>query len=198
MCRRGRGEILASVTTESGQQPDQRLSEPAGDGAAGTSSTPPTGRRSRPLRRWLGLALAVLGAVFLLAQAVPYGRSHTNPRVTAEPRWDTQQTRALAARACFDCHSNLTKWPWYSHVAPVSWLVQRDVDQGRSALNFSEWNKPQDGAGDIGEAISGGSMPPWFYRLMHPHAKLSKADRQRLIVGLAATLRRSPPPGGGG
>ena len=82
--------------------------------------------------------------------------------------------------------------------APVSWLTQQDVEGGRAALNFSEWNKPQDGAGDLAEAISGGSMPPWFYRLMHPEAKLSHADEQRLIAGLAATLKKSPPVGGGG
>ncbi|HZP29235.1 MAG TPA: heme-binding domain-containing protein [Acidimicrobiia bacterium] len=148
--------------------------------------------------RRLGWVIAAGALLFLFAQAVPYGRSHTNPPVKAEPTWDSPQTRALASRACFDCHSNLTKWPWYSNVAPVSWLVQRDVDGGRSALNFSEWNRPQDGAGDIAEAISGGSMPPWFYPLMHPHANLSKADQQRLIAGLAATLRHSPPPGGAG
>jgi len=102
------------MTTVPGQQPDERLTEPAGDGLSSTISMPPVGRRSRHVWRWLGWALAALVALFLLVQAVPYGRSHTNPPVTAEPRWDTPQTRALAARACFDCHSNLTKWPWYS------------------------------------------------------------------------------------
>jgi hypothetical protein len=154
--------------------------------------------RHRHVWKWLGLLLAAGALLFLLVQAVPYGRSHTNPPVTAEPRWDSPQTREIAARACFDCHSNLTKWPWYSNVAPVSWLVQRDVDGGRAALNFSEWNRPQDGAGDAVEAVSGGSMPPWFYPLMHPKASLSNADQQRLIAGLAATLRSSPPPGGAG
>ena len=145
--------------------------------------------------RWLLLAGA---ALLLLVQVVPYGRSHTNPPVTGEPRWNSPQTRELTARACFDCHSNLTTWPWYSNVAPVSWLVQRDVDGGRRALNFSEWNKPQDGAGDVAEAISDGSMPPWFFTIMHSKSNLSKADRQRLIVGLTATFRSSPPIGGSG
>jgi len=186
------------MTTAPGQDP---LNTPTGSSGADLfqpSSTPPAGRRPRRVWRLLGWLIAVGAALFLVAQAVPYGRSHTNPAVTAEPQWDSPQTRELAARACFDCHSNLTKWPWYSNVAPVSWLVQRDVDGGRAALNFSEWNKPQDGAGDIGDAISGGSMPPWFYPLMHPNAKLSTADKQRLIAGLAATLSRSPPPGGTG
>jgi hypothetical protein len=135
-------------------------------------------------------------ALFALAQLVPYGRSHTNPPVQAEPRWDSPQTRALAKRACFDCHSNLTTWPWYSNVAPVSWLVQRDVDEGRSTLNFSEWNWPQEGD-EILDAISGRSMPPWYYTVEHSNAKLSSAERQRLLDGMAATLRNSPPAGGG-
>jgi hypothetical protein len=98
------------------------------------------GRRSRIWRRigWFALAGA---AFFLPIQAVPYGRSHGNPPTTAEPRWDSPLTRELAARACFDCHSNLTSWPWYSNIAPVSWLIQRDVDGGRGSLNFSEWNQ---------------------------------------------------------
>ena len=164
-----------------------------------TVPTPPASPEGRKKRRarWLLWILAGGAALFLLGQAVPYGHSHTNPPATAEPRWDSPQTRELAARACFDCHSNLTTWPWYSNVAPVSWLVQRDVNGGRSALNFSEWDKPQDGAGDVAEAISGGSMPPWFYPLMHPNAKLSQADQQKLIAGLAATFRNSPPKGGG-
>jgi Haem-binding domain len=136
--------------------------------------------------------------LFALAQAVPYGRSHTNPPTLAEPQWSSPATRALAQRACFDCHSNLTAWPWYTNIAPVSWLTQNDVDGGRSALNFSEWTKPQDAGGDVAGAISGGSMPPWFYVIMHPKASLSKADKQALSDGLAATFRSSPPIGGSG
>jgi mono/diheme cytochrome c family protein len=149
-------------------------------------------------RRRLGYAGLLLVGLFVVAQAVPYGRSHHNPPTTAEPSWDSAQTRALAKRACFDCHSNLTTWPLYSNVAPVSWLVQRDVDGGRSQFNFSEWNKPQDiSAGDLAETIRGGSMPPWFYTIPHPGAKLTKAEQDALINGLVATLRRSPPLGGG-
>ena len=175
------------------------MTPPLEHDVAETPGSPPAPPERRPKRRarWLLWIAGGAVALFLLAQAVPYGRSHTNPPTTAEPRWNSPQTRELAARACFDCHSNLTTWPWYSNVAPVSWLTQRDVDGGRSSLNFSEWNKPQDGAGDVADAISGGSMPPWFYPLMHPKAKLSHADKQRLIAGLAATFRNSPPIGGG-
>ena len=137
--------------------------------------------------------------LFALAQAVPYGRGHSNPPVTKEPAWDSPQTRALAARACFDCHSNLTVWPWYSNIAPESWLIQRDVDSGRSTFNLSEWDKPQDvGGGDMAEAINGGGMPPWYYRLLHSKSRLSKAEKAQLVDGLAKTFQASPPIGGGG
>ena len=65
--------------------------------------------------------------VLLIIQFVPYGRDHTNPPVIAEPAWDSPQTRALFFRACADCHSNETKWPWYSTIAPASWLITRDT-----------------------------------------------------------------------
>jgi hypothetical protein len=166
------------------------------DRATTPEDVPPAGRPPRRFLSWtlrIGLAAVV---VFGLAQLVPYGRAHTNPPVQAEPHWNTPETRALAKRACFDCHSNLTTWPWYSNVAPVSWLLQRDVDSGRSALNFSEWNRPQENAGDAVEAVSNGSMPPWYYTIRHPKAKLSGADQRALMAGLAATLRAAPPPGG--
>jgi heme-binding protein len=156
-------------------------------------------RRPRRWKRALALFTVGLVVLFALIQAVPYGRSHSNPPVTQEPKWDSAQTRALAQRACFDCHSNLTKWRWYSNIAPVSWLVQRDVDGGRGTLNFSEWNKPMDSsAGDVADAIRSGSMPPWFYVLLHSSAKLSSAEKDALIRGLDATFARSPPKGGGG
>ena len=149
-----------------------------------------------PMRKWVVRIAIAAGALFLLIQAVPYGRSHSNPPVTAEPAWNSPQTRALARESIFDCHSNQTKWPWYTNVAPVSWLTQSDVDGGRSSLNFSEWDKPQDvSAGDIAEAVNGG-MPPWFYVLIHPHAGLSKSEKAQLVAGLQATLAKSPPKGG--
>jgi mono/diheme cytochrome c family protein len=154
--------------------------------------------RSR-LRRLLLLTGIGIAALVVAIQAVPYGRNHSNPPVAQEPRWDSKQTRALAQRVCFDCHSNLTKWRWYSNVAPVSWLVQGDVDGGRGTLNFSEWNRPQDAsAGDIAESIRGGSMPPWFYVILHAEAKLNAADKDALVRGLDATLATSPPIAGGG
>jgi cytochrome c551/c552 len=162
-----------------------------------------TMRRSRTSawtrRRVIGFTALGVVALFVLVQAVPYGRAHTNPPVRQEPRWDSPQTRAFAQRACFDCHSNETKWRWYTNVAPVSWLVQRDVDGGRSALDFSEWNRPQDvSAADIADSVRGGSMPPWFYAIVHPSASLSNGEQAQFIRGLDATFAASPPLGGGG
>ena len=152
----------------------------------------------RARSRWLVWGAVAAVVLFAALQLVPYGRSHSNPPVQAEPAWASAQTRALADRACFDCHSNLTTWRWYSNVAPVSWLVQSDVDSGRSALNFSEWNRPQDvDLEEIEETIRSGSMPPWFYRLPHPEARLSGAEKDALIRGLEATFASSPPAGGG-
>lgn len=117
-----------------------------------------------------------------------YGRAHTNPPVREEPAWDNVQTRQLVERACFDCHSNETEWPWYSHVAPVSWLVQYDVDEGRAALNFSEFDRPQDEAHEAAEEVEEGEMPLPIFLITHPDARLSDAERAQLIQGLRATL----------
>lgn len=141
----------------------------------------------RTRSRWrIALAIAVL--LFAVIQVVPYGHARTNPPVAAEPSWDSPETRELARHACFDCHSNETEWPLYSRVAPVSWLVQRDVAEGRAHLNFSEWNRPQKEADEAAEAVREGEMPMRIYQLMHAHARLSDADRQRLAAGLERTL----------
>lgn len=136
---------------------------------------------------WFGIALGLLGA-FLAIQLVPYGRAHTNPPVTGEPTWDAPETRALAKLACFDCHSNETEWPAYASIAPASWLVQHDVDEGRAVLNFSEWTRPQEEAKEAAEEVLKGEMPPAAYMLVHAHARLTLADRDRLARGLARTL----------
>lgn len=120
----------------------------------------------------------------ILIQFIPYGRDHTNPPVVAEPQWDSQQARDLAVSACYDCHSNQTQWPWYSNIAPVSWLVQHDVDTGRSRLNFSQWNLPQRGAREASRVVQDGRMPQWYYALLHPSASLAPTEKQILIQAL--------------
>jgi hypothetical protein len=131
--------------------------------------------------KWLLIALVAI-------QLVPFGRSHTNPPATKEFTWDSPATSELAHRACYDCHSNQTTWPWYSSIAPVSWLVQRDVNGGRRHLNFSEWDRPQKHAKDIAGEVREGEMPPWFYLPLHPAAKLSDTEKQALLEGVGKSL----------
>jgi mono/diheme cytochrome c family protein len=126
--------------------------------------------------------------VAVLIQFVPFGHDHSNPPTTKEPAWDSPETRELFQRACFDCHSNQTGWRFYSYVAPVSWLVARDVNQGRSHLNFSQWDQPQKHAKDVADQVKTGEMPLWFYVPLHPSAKLSAAEKEALIEGAAKSL----------
>lgn len=139
---------------------------------------------------WSRIGFGVLGTL-LVIQLVPYGRDHRNPPVTSEPTWDAPETRALARQACFDCHSNETEWPAYSRVAPVSWLIQRDVAKGRAVLNFSEWQRPQEEAKEAAEEVLEGEMPLRMYQLMHAHARLSAPEREQLARGLQRTLGRA-------
>ena len=127
-------------------------------------------------------------------QLVPYGRDHAVSSAQREPVWDQPATRTLVARACFDCHSNQTVWPWYAHVAPVSWLVQQDVDEGRAHVNFSEWNRLQRGLRGVRNDVMRGQMPPWYYLPLHPQARLSLAEKEALLQGPAATTEKDPPP----
>jgi len=127
-------------------------------------------------------------ATFCSLQTVPYGDHHTNPVVVQEPAWDSPRTRELAKRACFDCHSNETKWPGYSNVAPLSWTVQHDVEMGRTVINFSEWNRPQELASEAGATVMRHEMPPRSYKMMHPEARLSDTETEELARGLDATF----------
>jgi hypothetical protein len=147
------------------------------------------------LVRWLKWTLAIAFGGLLVIQVIPYGRGHANPPVVVEPAWDSPQTRDLAARACYDCHSNETIWPWYSNIAPLSWMVQRDVDEGRETLNFSEWNRPQEGE-EAAETVQEGSMPPAQYMLTHSEARLTDAELSALAEGLTATLGGESDEGG--
>jgi mono/diheme cytochrome c family protein len=137
------------------------------------------------------VTVVVVGLVLALAiQLVPVNRA--DPASVAEPSWDSPATRALLKQACFDCHSNETEWPWYSRIAPVSWLLAHDVQEGRSNLNFSEWEAGMGGAPllvEVTRAVEGGQMPPAQYLLTHPGARLSDAEKQQLLAGLAATFK---------
>jgi hypothetical protein len=161
-------------------------------------------------RRWWTRTLILDGALMLVAfvvfQLIPIKR--TNPPVVQEPIWNAPETRALAEKACFDCHSYETKWPWYSRVAPVSWVIWYDVTEGRQRLNFSDWAKhagedyvdpnnpfpPKTLSERIAQVISSGRMPPGTYRLMNPGARLSESQKAALIDGLVQTVKANAPP----
>jgi mono/diheme cytochrome c family protein len=146
----------------------------------------------RPLlTRIIVRVFAAAIGLFLAIQLVPYGRDHKNPPVVREPAWESEATRQLVRRACFDCHSNQTNWPWYAGVAPASWLVYNDVAEGRESLNFSDWldgRREGEKGDEIRKEIEEGEMPPFQYRLAHPESRLSGAEKQSLIKGLTATL----------
>ncbi len=134
------------------------------------------------LRRIAQWSVAALAIALVAIQFVPVER--TNPPVETEVP-AAAEVRAVLRRACFDCHSNETVWPWYSRVAPVSWLVAHDVHEGREEMNFSTWNrlttKEQDHAQrECWEKVGEGEMPPRLYLQPHPKAHLSAADRSVL------------------
>jgi len=142
-----------------------------------------------PVGRLASSGLIAVVAVLVLVQGVPLGRDHSNPAVTGEPAWATPETRDLVVRACFDCHSNEVVWPWYSNIAPASWATWDHVREGRNAVNFSEWDRPQRKGDEVIEVVEEGSMPPpYFTRFgLHGDAKLTAAELRALIDGLAST-----------
>jgi len=149
-----------------------------------------TGMQSSLLRwvRRIAIVLGVLVLLFGLIQLIPYGRTHANPPTVMEPAWDSPRTRELAVRACFDCHSNQTTWPWYADVAPFSWVVENDVNGARDTLNFSEWNRTYDLAEQCGPSVVSHDMPPFKYRMAHPRADLTQEETIELARGLNATV----------
>jgi hypothetical protein len=160
-----------------------------------------------PGRRWWIRTAAINAALvitaFALIQLIPVGRA--NPPVMREPVWDSPETRRLVHNACFNCHSNETEWPWYSRIAPVSWVIWYDVTEGRERLNFSEWDRyahaetvdpddpfpPKKLSERIADEIHSGRMPPGTYRLVNPEARLSAAQQAALIAGLVQTVQQN-------
>jgi hypothetical protein len=146
--------------------------------------------RIRRIAKW-GLAGLVIALVAI--QFVPVDR--TNPPVESDVP-ATAEVRPVLRRACYDCHSNETVWPLYSRIAPVSWLVARDVHEGRKELNFSTWNrlttKEQVKAlHESWETVGEGEMPLWFYLPTHPEARLSAQDRS-VLRAWSLSMGRAP------
>lgn len=145
------------------------------------------------LRTTVWVMAGLLAAGLLLLQFVPVGnvvtslRREANPPVVQVVVWDSPATEGLVRAACFDCHSNETVWPWYSQIAPVSWLVTRDVNRGRAGLNFSEDAPGEVDVDDI-EWHLYHDMPPAVYLALHPEANLTDEQKALLLDGLRATF----------
>ena len=148
------------------------------------------------VRTALGLAIIFAGIQFV-------GPARTNPPV--KPGADLCATNpppaevaALLRAACYDCHSHETVWPWYAHIAPVSWLVVSDVNEGREHINFSEWphDDPVRAAKKLdhmNEVIDDGDMPPAKYTSMHPAARLTPEQKQKLLDWTDAAAKKLRP-----
>jgi hypothetical protein len=133
--------------------------------------------------------LAALAAFGLVIQVVPM--DHSNPPVQADVDAPAP-VKAILRASCYDCHSNETVWPWYSRVAPVSWLVARDVNSGRRHVNFSTWNRyDADQRYSVvrhaAKLIQRGKMPPWYYTIKHPDGKLTP-EKRAVLEAWAATF----------
>jgi hypothetical protein len=145
------------------------------------------------MKRRLIVAVIATAAALAAIQLVPVERS--NPPVVADLDGPVEVVAVLRA-SCYDCHSNETSWPWYSRVAPVSWLVAHDVDEGRSHLNLSLWGsydatRRAKLAEEMWEEVADGEMPLTIYLLAHPSARLDDADRATLRSWAAAMEARA-------
>jgi hypothetical protein len=152
------------------------------------------------MKKKLKWIVGVLVVVFALAQLA--NPSRTNPPVVSDlmaANVPPPHVAALLHAACYDCHSHETKWPWYAHIAPASWLVAHDVNEGRQHLNLSDWPVADSARAAkkldrMSEEIDYREMPPAKYTLLHADARLTDADRNELTNWLDATAERLRPP----
>jgi hypothetical protein len=147
------------------------------------------------MKRFLKWFMIAAVLFLIVAQFFPVDRS--NPVI--DPSKTLFATKAVPAsaqsileRSCKDCHSDETTWPWYSHVAPASWLVASDVHGARHKMNFSEWagytdRQKQDKVDSICEEVGSGDMPPWDYSLIHRNTALSQQERNALCQWVKGT-----------
>jgi hypothetical protein len=149
----------------------------------------------RSIRKDAKLTAFILAAVLLLSQTIRIEKS--NPPVLSDIPAD-QSVKLVLRRACYNCHSNETAWPWYSNVAPASWLVGSDVKEARRHLNFSEWGtysaeKQHFKLMGIADEMKQDGMPPWYYSAIHPESRLTGAEQEKIVNWTAAVLDTSNP-----
>ena len=143
------------------------------------------------MKKWLMRAGVVLAAAVAAMQFVPVER--VNPPVESDIA-APDEVKKILLRSCYDCHSNETRWPWYARVAPVSWLIARDVAEGRRELNFSVWAKFTGTRRarkfkEIVEQVEGNKMPQWYYVILHPDAKLEAGEKEIILNWAKQALR---------
>jgi hypothetical protein len=140
------------------------------------------------MKRFLLGLLVALAVAFLLIQLRQVERANPPVEQTVDA---PPEVLALLRRSCFDCHSHESRWPWYSYIAPASWLVADDVHHAREHLNFSAWNRYDaderaDLYEEIGEEVSEGAMPLPIYLFGHPGARPSEAERATIVAWASA------------
>ncbi|MBN2616306.1 MAG: heme-binding domain-containing protein [Bacteroidales bacterium] len=143
-------------------------------------------KRNRKLWRYLFGTLIVL---FVVIQFIPVHKPKVikdNPNDFLLNTKMPAHVASMFQESCYDCHSNQTKYPWYARIAPSSWLLASDVTEGRAHVNFSNWTKMSKAQqiaalSDIASEVKSGDMPFWAYPIMHPKARMSKADRKELV-----------------
>jgi Haem-binding domain len=142
------------------------------------------------IKKTAAIALVFCAAALLAAQFIRTPVTNPTPagQLAAPP-----DVEAILRRSCYDCHSSQTRWPWYSRIAPLSWLVWRDVERGRREVNFSDWGAYYPATRRrklqwMGRALHEEIMPPLTYLVMHPTARLTPRDRAVLEQWIGAQL----------
>ena len=149
------------------------------------------------VKKALQYGIGVLAVALVISQFIQPDR--TNPPADPSASFEAvvkppPEVAAAIVRACRDCHSNQTVWPWYSGISPVSWLVASDVKEGRSKLNFSQWNiyspeMTRIKLGEICTEVKKGEMPPLYYLPMHPETKVTAAEVSAICAAPVAQAR---------
>lgn len=151
-------------------------------------------------RRLVTKAVVGLFVLFLASQVIRPARTNppVDPAKTLEAHVEVPpDVAAILTRSCADCHSNRTQWPWYSNIAPASWLVANDVNEGREHMNFSDWEQRHHHEGspfdEICKQVREGEMPLWYYTPLHPATRLSPTDVQTICAWTAGPPRNRRP-----
>ena len=145
------------------------------------------GSRKTHVIKTLKLIVALASAALIIGQVGTERWASREPKVMGLPMSLNVEPWQVVVRACGNCHSNHTDWPWYSRVPPVSWWIAQHVREGRERFNFSEWDtysqsQRQDKLESMCGLILTGRMPPWQYTAMHPEARLTEKDKKAVCA----------------